>query len=88
MTSKQRRMVKREFGVTVPPWVPLRCLVDEVTDECCLHVFPVSGREPWVPFGAKRSEPGELDNHDRPTMMYYFDRLKSRKEQRKAQEDK
>jgi len=84
VTNKQRREVKRDFGVTIPSDIPVRCKIDE--DVCALQVFIIPGQNPWIPFGAKYSEPGEVDNHNRATTVYYFDRLKSRKE-RKDEKD-
>lgn len=82
MTNKQRRMVKSRYGITVPTNIPVRLLEFEDESSIILHVFPVAGQKPWVPFGAVKTEPGELDNHGRPTVMYHFHRLKSRKEKK------
>lgn len=85
MTNKQRRMVKSDYGVTVPSNIPVRLLTNETDDSIILHVFPVAEQKPWVPFGAKKAEPGELDAHGRPTVMYYFDRLKGRREKKREE---
>lgn len=74
MTSKQRKAVKRECGVTVPPWAKVRYTLTE--EECCLMVFSPPGTQRWEPFGATRTEPGELDNAGRPSTCYFFDRFK------------
>ena len=83
MTSAQRRSFKREVGVTVPSNVPCRYTVTD--NEHCLEVFFLEGQSPWVPFGAARTEPGEVDRKGHAAVRYFFPReVRSNEDNRPA----